>query len=388
MKDWSKERWRRLYLRESAEQRGLWCVTTRGLRDYLIRIAEDDGQIVSSGGISAAIEAIGTKDRERELIEISFELLLVDGFIRLDEAGGVFVVRLPEAQSNEPITARPRVSTTPGIGPTLIEKPRSGRWANTTPEQRSEAARLAALARHGRKGDAAGDAESTQPVTQGDAENDAAGDAAGDAGSPRAVSGQNQASGGLEESQREKTEERDQTHARTQGDAQGDASEVTHHVSASHEGISLQAAAALWLTNPQEAQCAAPSPHLWPVVLAVAAHLDHVFPPPGRDRRTKKALYGWQDTRVQVVVARLAEGLALQDLCEAISGAALDGHVKRNAQFQSISNILKSAEQVERFQRLLAAGGEHPRPSALPGGRAPSPKQPNAGAWTPPVEGR
>jgi hypothetical protein len=40
MKDWSKERWRKLYLREALEQR-LWSVMARGLRDYLIRLAED-----------------------------------------------------------------------------------------------------------------------------------------------------------------------------------------------------------------------------------------------------------------------------------------------------------------------------------------------------------
>jgi hypothetical protein len=386
MKDWSKERWRKLYLRESAEQRGDWPLMARGIRDYLIRVAEDDGRIVSSGGLLRAVKVLGAHVDEAGQALVALELLLADGFLRLEADGGVFVENLPEAQSSEP-ASRPRVSTQPGIGPSPTA-PRTGRWAGTTAEQRSEAARNAALARHARRGDApadaAGDASVTQPVTQGDAGLDAAGDAA----SPRAVSGQDLASGSLEDSQRDQKEERDLTHARTQGDAPADAAEVTHLVSASHEGISLQAAAALWLTNPLEAQQAAPSPHLGPVVLAVAAHLDHVFPPPGRDRRTKKVLFGWQDTRVQVVVARLAEGSTLQDLCEAISGAALDSHVKRNAQFQSISNILKSAEQVDRFQRLLASGGEQQRPPAVPGGRTPAPKQPNAGAWTPPVEGR
>jgi len=42
MKDWAKERWRKLYLREALDQR-LWSVMARGLRDYLIRLAEDDG---------------------------------------------------------------------------------------------------------------------------------------------------------------------------------------------------------------------------------------------------------------------------------------------------------------------------------------------------------
>ncbi len=31
MKDWAKERWRKLYLREALEQR-LWSVMARGLR--------------------------------------------------------------------------------------------------------------------------------------------------------------------------------------------------------------------------------------------------------------------------------------------------------------------------------------------------------------------
>ena len=45
MKDWSKERWRKLYLREALDQRP-WSVMARGLRDYLIRLAEDDGALI------------------------------------------------------------------------------------------------------------------------------------------------------------------------------------------------------------------------------------------------------------------------------------------------------------------------------------------------------
>jgi hypothetical protein len=148
----------------------------------------------------------------------------------------------------------------------------------------------------------------------------------------------------------------------------------------------LQDRARAWVKDPFEAAHTFPNPEKWHEVLAVAANFDHVFPPPGRDPRTKKALFGWQDSRVRVIVERFAEGSDPEELCEAISGAKLDGHIQRNAQFQALSNILKSAEQVERFRRLLAAGGERPRPASSPGGRSPAPKQPNGGTWTPPVE--
>ena len=101
MKDWSKERWRKLYLREAIEQR-LWSVVTRGLRDYLIRVAEDDGALIRDAAdpVGALVAALAAHAEEAGLVRASIELLLRDGFL-IGSARSIFVDRLPEAQSWE-----------------------------------------------------------------------------------------------------------------------------------------------------------------------------------------------------------------------------------------------------------------------------------------------
>ena len=101
MKDWSKERWRKLYLREALEQR-LWSVMARGLRDYLIRLADDDGALIRDADdpVEALLTVLGAHDEEAELVRGAIELLQRDGFL----AGGarsLSVRNLPAAQSWE-----------------------------------------------------------------------------------------------------------------------------------------------------------------------------------------------------------------------------------------------------------------------------------------------
>ena len=107
MKDWSKERWRKLYLREALEQR-LWSVKARGLRDYLIRVAEDDGALIrdSDDPVDALLLALGAYAEEAELVRAAIVLLCRDGFLAAD-ARSIFVRNLPAAQVWEP-----RVATT------------------------------------------------------------------------------------------------------------------------------------------------------------------------------------------------------------------------------------------------------------------------------------
>ena len=101
MKDWSKERWRKLYLREALEQR-VWSVMARGLRDYLIRVAEDDGALIRDAAdpVAALVAALGAHAEEAPLVRAAVELLLGDGFLT-GSARSIFVDRLPEAQSWE-----------------------------------------------------------------------------------------------------------------------------------------------------------------------------------------------------------------------------------------------------------------------------------------------
>ncbi len=111
MKDWSKERWRKLYLREALEQR-LWSVMARGLRDYLIRLAEDDGALIrdADNPIEALLAVLGAHPSEAELVGAALVVLRRDGFL----AGGarsIFVRNLPAAQSWEPRLATPFTDT-------------------------------------------------------------------------------------------------------------------------------------------------------------------------------------------------------------------------------------------------------------------------------------
>lgn len=82
MKDWSKERWRKLYLREALEQ-GLWPVMARGLRDYLIRLADDDGALIRDADdpVGALLTVLGAHGDEAELVFRAIELLRRDGFL-------------------------------------------------------------------------------------------------------------------------------------------------------------------------------------------------------------------------------------------------------------------------------------------------------------------
>ena len=108
MKDWSRERWRKLYLREALEQR-LWSVMARGLRDYLIRLAEDDGALIRDADepVEALLTVLGAHESEAELVRGAIELLRRDGFLG-GGARSIFVRNLPVAQSWEgrtPVTA-------------------------------------------------------------------------------------------------------------------------------------------------------------------------------------------------------------------------------------------------------------------------------------------
>jgi hypothetical protein len=101
MKDWSKERWRKLYLREALEQR-LWSVMARGLRDYLIRLADDDGALIRDADdpVEALLTVLGAHDEEAELVRGAIELLRRDGFLG-GGARSLTVRNLPVAQSWE-----------------------------------------------------------------------------------------------------------------------------------------------------------------------------------------------------------------------------------------------------------------------------------------------
>jgi hypothetical protein len=97
--NWSRERWRKLYLRESLQQR-LLPLMARGIRDYLIRLAEDDGTLIDDADdpVAELVRALGAHESEVELARQAVELLRRDGFL----AGGprsLIIRNLEAAQS-------------------------------------------------------------------------------------------------------------------------------------------------------------------------------------------------------------------------------------------------------------------------------------------------
>jgi hypothetical protein len=299
MTAWERERWRKLYVREPKDQE-IMAWQTRGLRDLLIRIAEDDGRIGRDlGALRRLLRAGGEIDEH-------VATLLDDGFLEGRE-GGLYVRNLSDAQdtagSLRARAARPERSEAPG-----------GRWGNTTPEQRAEAARRAADARWGRRtGDASthgGDASADASLTHADASSDASG--------PRAVSGNSDLSESLPE-EREEEKREDQTQQRPDASTH---SLVTHRRMTHDASTRAPRNLAEALSEPigerasrvqRDAHMASYlEPHRWPEVQSVS---DALCAAMGRPPRV---LAGFdRDTGVRAVLALYAAGYDQAQLVKA-----------------------------------------------------------------------
>jgi hypothetical protein len=129
MKDWSKERWRKLYMREAVEQR-LWSVMARGLRDYLIRLADDDGALIRDADdpVGALLTVLGAHDEESELVCRAIELLRSDGFLD----GGARSLRVRNLVVAQSWDTRP---------PTAVSAPERARAESPSPSSSTERVR-------------------------------------------------------------------------------------------------------------------------------------------------------------------------------------------------------------------------------------------------------
>jgi hypothetical protein len=128
-RDWTKERWRKQYIREPLQHRA-WPVLARGLRELLNALAEDDGTLVRDveDPAGALLRGLNAQEYEVELVQAAIELLLREGFLEADERS-VWIPDLPRAQAQRdaagPQAERPVV---PAEGrPTSTERVRAFR---------------------------------------------------------------------------------------------------------------------------------------------------------------------------------------------------------------------------------------------------------------------
>jgi hypothetical protein len=119
--------------------------------------------------------------------------------------------------------------------------------------------------------------------------------------------------------------------------------------------VELPERAKLWFDDAQRASLEFPHPETWPEVVFLETTRATVF------KSHPNKLRNAGDPRVEAALARFAERYTVEQLAKAIRGAALDDHVQRNPQFQTLNNILKNAAQVDRF---MAIADKPPRPRA------------------------
>lgn len=84
-----REPWRKLYRAEPFEQRA-WPLMARGLRDYLVRLPEDDGVLLrdpSENPVEDLMRALNSDVTEREHVRNACELLFEHRFLVVDDRG-------------------------------------------------------------------------------------------------------------------------------------------------------------------------------------------------------------------------------------------------------------------------------------------------------------
>ena len=106
-RDWTKERWRKQYIREPLQHRA-WPVMARGLRELLNALAEDDGTLVRDVDepVEALLRSLNAQEYELELAEAAIGLLVREGFLEADERA-IWIPDLPRAQAQRDVLPAP-----------------------------------------------------------------------------------------------------------------------------------------------------------------------------------------------------------------------------------------------------------------------------------------
>ena len=108
--DFRREAWRKLYIRENLEHRG-WPLLARGIRDYLIRHARDDGTLLArtTEPEDDLAASLGPRPDEVGPTILAIQLLLADGFLVHDKrTKRLSMARFEEAQERSTSTERVR----------------------------------------------------------------------------------------------------------------------------------------------------------------------------------------------------------------------------------------------------------------------------------------
>lgn len=94
-----RESYRKLYVAESAEHR-LLSLFARGLRDYLLRFATEDGTLLPGSKRAAEdlCRVLGASSGERRHVLAAVEELIGVGYLTLDPNGRLWITRYVEAQ--------------------------------------------------------------------------------------------------------------------------------------------------------------------------------------------------------------------------------------------------------------------------------------------------
>jgi hypothetical protein len=94
-----RESWRKLYIAESAEHR-LLSVVARGLRDYLLRLATEDGTILSATEkpCDDLLRLMRAESAEKRLLRQAYEDLIRIGYLSFS-GGRLWITRFVDAQA-------------------------------------------------------------------------------------------------------------------------------------------------------------------------------------------------------------------------------------------------------------------------------------------------
>lgn len=99
---WEHQPWRKLYVHEPTAQK-LMALMARGLRDYLIRFADEDGVLFrqTNDPVEDLTRVLSPRDIERDMSRDAVRTLLDDGYLEHTRQGSLVIRNFIEAQNRK-----------------------------------------------------------------------------------------------------------------------------------------------------------------------------------------------------------------------------------------------------------------------------------------------